>query len=264
MSILLEWMTNIFSSEERHATSRCPIRLFRSVPHNYSASLCLCVKMSNTPLPFRATHDLDIVLCVESLTAEFGKKFWEFIHLGGYQMQEKSDGTRKFYRFRNPSSMAYPDMIELFARKPDVFGEKELQGLTPIPLPDDISSLSAILLNDDYYSMMLANKVTWEGISLLTPEALIVLKAKAWMDLSDRKERGEHVDSKDVKKHRNDVLRLSAMISPDMQMKLPEVVMNEMAVFLHRLTVTRNDLDQLGIRRKPDEIIQLLSGLFGK
>ncbi len=98
----------------------------------------------------------------------------------------------------------------------------------------------------------------------MTPEALIVLKAKAWMDLSDKKERGEHVDSKDVKKHRNDVLRLSAMISPDMHMELPEVVMNEMAEFLHRLTVTRNDLVQLGIRRKPDEIIQLLSGLFGK
>ena len=222
------------------------------------------IQMSNTPFPFRATHDLDIVLCVESITAEIGKKFWEFIHHGGYQMQEKSDGTYKFYRFRNPSSMAYPDMIELFARKPDIFGKKELQGLTPIPLPDDISSLSAILLNDDYYSMMLANKVMWNGISLLTPEALIVLKAKAWMDLSDRKARGEHVDSKDVKKHRNDVLRLTAMISPDLHMELPSTVMNEMTEFLHRLTIARNDLEQLGIHRKPDEIIQLLSGLISK
>ena len=36
------------------------------------------------------------------------------------------------------------------------------------------------------------------------------------------------------------------------------------AEFLHRLTVTRNDLEQLGSRRKPDEIIQLLSVLIGK
>lgn len=222
------------------------------------------LQMAQTPFPFRATHDLDIVLCVEALTAEFGRRFWEFIRLGGYQFQEKSDGTRKFYRFRNPSSPRHPDMLELFARKPDVFNDAELQGITPIPLPENVSSLSAILLDDDYYSLMLANKVTQDGISLLTPAALIVLKAKAWMDLSDRKGRGEAVDSKDVRKHRNDVLRLTAMVSPDMRLVLRGVVAEEMTEFLRRLTITRNDLEQLGIRRKPEEILQLLRTLLGK
>ena len=220
------------------------------------------ILLSQTPFPFRATHDLDIVLCVEALTASFGKRFWEFIKLGGYQMQEKSDGTRKLYRFRNPSATGYPEMIELFARRPNVFGDTELQGLTPIPLPDDVSSLSAILLDDDYYSMMLANKVMQDGVSLLTPAALIILKAKAWMDLSDRRERGEHVDSRDVKKHRNDIFRLTAMISPDAKIELPRVMMDEMAEFLRRLSIVPNDLSQLGIRRKPDEIIQILTGLL--
>lgn len=222
------------------------------------------IQMSQTPFPFRATHDLDIVLCVEALTAAFGRSFWEFIKLGGYQIQEKSDGTRKLYRFRSPSIAEFPEMIELFARSPNVFEETELQGLTPIPLPDDVSSLSAILLDDDYYSMMLANRVTQDEVSLLTPAALIVLKAKAWMDLTDRKERGEHVDSRDVKKHRNDVLRLTAMIAPDTSIELPGVVKNEMAEFLQRLTVAPNDLSQLGIRRKPNEIVQILTGLLGE
>ena len=222
------------------------------------------VQMSHTPFPFRATHDLDIVLCVEALTANFGRRFWEFMRLGGYQMQEKGDGTRKFYRFRNPVSARYPDMIELFARRPDVFGETELHGLAPIPLPEDVSSLSAILLNDDYYSLMLANRVVQEGVSLLTPAALIVLKAKAWMDLSDRRARGERVDSRDVKKHRNDVFRLTALISPDMRMELPGVVNDEMRAFLHRLTIERKDLEQLGIHREPNDILQLLAGLLGK
>ena len=31
---------------------------------------------------------------------------------------------------------------------------------------------------------------------------LIPFKAKAWMDLTDRKEAGEHVDSKNIKKHK--------------------------------------------------------------
>ncbi len=173
------------------------------------------VQMSLTPFPFRATHDLDIVLCVEALTAEFGRRFWDFIRLGGYRIQEKSDGTGNFYRFRNPASEGYPDMLELFARRPDVFVDADLHGLTPIPLFEEVSSLSAILLDDDYYSLMLSNRMIQDGVSLLTPAALIVLKAKAWMDLSERRGRGEHVDSRDVKKHRNDVLRLSTMLSPD-------------------------------------------------
>jgi predicted nucleotidyltransferase len=220
------------------------------------------LQMSLTPFPFRATHDLDIVLCVEGLTADFGRRFWDFIRLGGYQIQEKSNGSKKFYRFKAPVSNLYPDMIELFARKPDVFGKVELQGLTPIPLPDDVSSLSAILLDDDYYSLMLANKTTQNGISLLTPPALIVLKAKAWMDLSARREKGEHIDAKDVKKHRNDILRLATMLSPDTHLLLPDAIYSDMTDFLRRLTITRNDLENLNIRRKPDEILLLLNGLL--
>ena len=81
------------------------------------------IQMSLTSFPFRATHDLDIVLCVDALTAAFGNMFWDFIRIGGYKIQEKSNGTRNFYRFRNPASDGYPDMLELFARRPDVFGD---------------------------------------------------------------------------------------------------------------------------------------------
>ena len=154
-------------------------------------------------------------------------------------------------------------MIELFARRPDVFSESILHGLTPIPLPDDVSSLSAILLDDEYYDMMLSNRVTMDGVSLLTPAALIVLKAKAWMDLSDRKARGERIDSKNVKKHRNDVLRLTAVVSPDMRMDLPDSIRNEMDELLRQLVMTRGELEQLGIRRNPEEIIQILTTVLG-
>ena len=48
---------------------------------------------------------------------------------------------------------------------------------------------------------------------------LIPFKAKAWMDLTDRKEAGEHVDSKNIKKHKNDVFRLTELI--DLRSRLP-------------------------------------------
>ena len=33
---------------------------------------------------FRATKDFDMVLIVEALTPDFGRRFWQFIHEGGY------------------------------------------------------------------------------------------------------------------------------------------------------------------------------------
>ena len=36
-------------------------------------------------LPFRATKDFDIVLCVEVVSVEFGTVFADFLEAGGYQ-----------------------------------------------------------------------------------------------------------------------------------------------------------------------------------
>lgn len=218
--------------------------------------------LSQTPFLFRATHDLDIVLCLEALSEPFGEKLWDFLHRGGYQIQGKSDGKKHFYRFRHPASPEYPAMLELFTRIPEVFRGRDLQELTPLPLSGEISSLSAILLDDDYYSLILHNRTVLNGLSVLTPEALIVLKAKAWMDLSARRAKGESIDAREVKKHRNDILRLSALLSSDNSLVLPHTIAREMADFLQCLTIDGHDLTALGILGSPDEIHDMLSALL--
>ena len=40
------------------------------------------ILMEEAGLEFRATKDLDIVLCIEALDREFGKAFWQFIQTG--------------------------------------------------------------------------------------------------------------------------------------------------------------------------------------
>lgn len=39
-----------------------------------------------------------------------------------------------------------------------------------------------------------------DGISVLSAECLIPFKAKAWLDLTERKAKGEKVDSRNIKK----------------------------------------------------------------
>ena len=101
--------------------------------------------MENEELPFRATKDIDIVLIVESITVEFGRQFWEYIKEAGYEHLNKSTGNAQFYRFTSPKSKEYPYMIEIFSKNPNFIILEDDAVLTPLPIDDEISSLSAIL-----------------------------------------------------------------------------------------------------------------------
>ena len=182
---------------------------------------------------FRATRDLDMVLIVEALTQEFGEKFWEFIESGKYRNKAANTGNPQFYRFDKPENDSYPKMIELFARTD--FKLKEMNGLTPIHIDDEVSSLSAILLNEDYYSVLLSGKVVVQELSVLRPEYLLLFKAKAFLDLSARKANGEHVDLRDIKKHKNDILRIAIEFVLEKTDALPENVHTDMKDFIEKL-----------------------------
>jgi len=69
--------------------------------------------------------------------------------------------------------------------------------LTPILLEEELSSLSAILLDDDYYQFLRNEPVILDGVSILNTPYLIPFKMKAWLDLTERRELGEKIDSRD-------------------------------------------------------------------
>jgi len=189
--------------------------------------------MEEAGLAFRATKDLDIVLHVEALTPAFGEAFWKFVEAGGYEIRQASDtGKPIFYRFQKPADARYPAMVELFARAPDGLQLVEGSQLTPIPLDEGVSSLSAILLDEAYYAFIMAGRREVNGLPWVGEDRLIPLKAIAWLDLSARKEEGAKVDAKDVRKHLNDVLRLSQLLTPATRIPLVEKIGADMTRFL--------------------------------
>jgi hypothetical protein len=204
--------------------------------------------MSNAGLRFRATRDLDIVLCIEALDREFGEAFWSFVHTAGYGQCEVAREGRRFYRFQNPSNDTYPEMLELFARTPDALVISVDSHLTPIPIGNDVSSLSAILLNDDYYRWIHDGRIELEGLPIVRAEHIIPLKARAWIDLRDRKKAGEKVDRRSIKKHKNDVFRLAQIVDPEYMASLPNTLDADMRKFVEEVALDRPDLKSLGIR----------------
>jgi len=149
----------------------------------------------------RVTKDIDIILIVEALSPEFVVEFWKFIEAGSYEIKEKGESERKYYRFTKPGKEEFPYQIELFSRNPDLLDLKDGTHLTPIPVSNGAPSLSAILLDDDYYKYTLDHSRDEADIHIANTEALICLKAKAVLDLSKRKGNGENVSDKEIRKH---------------------------------------------------------------
>jgi hypothetical protein len=207
--------------------------------------------MEEAGLEFRATKDLDVVLHVEALTSAFGVTFWRFIDAGGYEIRQASDtGKPTFYRFQRPTDNSFPVMVELFCRAPDSLRTIENGQLTPIGFDEAVSSLSAILLDDAYYAFIMAGRREVDGLPWVGEDRLIPLKAVAWLDLSARREQGEQVDARNIRKHANDVLRLSQLLTPATRIELDEKIAGDMRRFLATAaTDTSLDPKALGLGR---------------
>ncbi|MBO6577092.1 MAG: nucleotidyl transferase AbiEii/AbiGii toxin family protein [Rhodothermales bacterium] len=219
------------------------------------------IEMTAAGLDFRATKDLDIVLWVEALDATFVSAFWDFVRAGEYQQREKSSGGRQFYRFVKPVKTEYPFMLELFSREPDSIDVASGGTLTPLPMAEEVSSLSAILMDQTYYNFVRAGRIETEGLPVIGASHLIPLKARAWLDLSARKEAGEQVDSKSIKKHKNDVFRLFQIVRKSEQPP-PEIVQSDMAQFLRRMESEEISLKALGVEGSLDEILSGLKDVY--
>ena len=220
--------------------------------------------MSEDGLDFRATRDIDMVLIVESLTPEFGRRFWEYVKAAGYEHRNKSTGEPQFYRFSKPSSREYPYMIELLSGRVDAIELPEDAVLTPLPLDDEISSLSAILMDADYYQFLREGKTVLNDIPVLDAAHLIPFKAKAWLDLTERNRNGEHVDSKNIRKHKNDVFRLSILLTSDIRVILSAAIRSDLEKFFSAMEAETIDLKAFGIRsQSQQEILQKLKTIYG-
>ena len=237
--------------------------LFREHFKNYTDNYFLIggsacdIAMEEFGESFRTTKDLDIVICIEALNNEFVKSFWDFIIKGGYKNQQKSTGKKLFYRFSKPENSEFPFMLELFSRLPDTLQHNSSKNLTPIPVEENVSSLSAIILDDEYYNFIQKGKLVDDFISYIAPEYIIPLKTRAWQDLSDRKNAGESISLRQIKKHKNDVFRIFRIVNPETKIELYESMKKNINIFLDRASEDKPDLKMLGYRsNNVDEIIK--------
>ena len=218
------------------------------------------ILMTEAGTDFRATKDIDMILIMEARYKEFAHIFWEFIMEGGYRFGWKNSEKAHFYRFTEPRS-GYPAMIELFSREPNYINFIP-DGIIPIHIDEDTSSLSAILLNDDYYKFMLTGRRVVSGISVLDTEHLIPFKMYAWLDLKDRKARGEHVNERDLKKHKYDVFRLLQIARRDNKIETNGIVRENIIRFMEEIRMENIPFIQLLLPFEMQEALAYLGEIY--
>jgi hypothetical protein len=191
-------------------------------------------------LPFRGTKDLDVILHLEALTPGFGKIFWNFIKVGGYEIKQKSNGSPRLYRFQKPTEEDFPWMVELLSRLPETVKLFEGSHLSPIPMEEDISDMSAILLDREYYDFVIVGSKTNDGLTWIAEDCLIPLKALAWLNLTKSQEAGENVRSGDIRKHLEDVISLSSLLSPQLRVNVAIKIAADLKEFIARIDVKKH------------------------
>lgn len=223
------------------------------------------ILLDSVGLDFRTTKDFDMILIVdklnEELNEEFVRVFWDFIKKGKYQGIEQGEVFNNFYRFVKPKTENYPTMIELFSKSQ--LPEDENYHITPIHISEDVSSLSAIVLDNDYYDLLINGVEIIDDISIISAPYLILFKAKAWLDLTQRKAEGKvHVNSRDIEKHRKDVIRLWSTLEPGQVIDINDTVRGHFSQFLLQLKDENKDIQQIVPETSLEEVISDLSSLF--
>ncbi len=226
--------------------------------------------VSASQLRGRATKDVDMII-TETINKEFLSSFWNFIKAGGYKVAQKISDEKvikTFYRFIKPENKDYPEYIELFSRVPDNIDLPESVRIVHIDNNDYLSSFSAIILDDDYYNFSLMHTSIIDGVSIADAYALIVLKAKAYVNNLEAKQNGVSIDQIDIDKHKKDIYRLSFVIDDERNISVPASIKNDLRKFLSLIETAPIATKQISKTINVSEVTQnefkeLIEKVFG-
>ncbi|WP_125763987.1 hypothetical protein [Levilactobacillus mulengensis] len=199
---------------------------------------------------FRATQDYDMVVIFESTTDDFAKHFRAFILENHYFVCETGTDTNKqkvYYRYKlNPQTGNddVPKQIELFSRIPLKYQLDLPTETTPLHYEEG-PSLSAIVLDDNYYQLLKNCQELVGDVSVLSIPGLIFFKAKAHLDIVQRLSEGKKISHRaDKSKHFKDVCRLCDLLSREESFKIasvPVACQNDLRSFI---TIVESETDK--------------------
>lgn len=208
----------------------------------------------------KATFDIDLVLLTNN-SVELSQRIKQYITDGKYDIQVGEKDRYKYYRFNNPKEENFAKEIELFASNENKLELDDKQRILPIDPEEGLYSLSAIMLDPEYFEMIKSNINKSTEAPCTNTQATIMLKMSAFYDLKKRE------DNK-WKKHRRDILKLSLLLTGEEEIKLIGRMKEDFDSFIQHL---KEELDQKSIKSFADglpiykeQVIEILEKVFHK
>ena len=215
---------------------------------------------------FRATKDLDIVVLVDKGASGFARALWSFVANNGYNCWKHAEEACSYYRFVLPKSSpgitSLPEQIELFARHPDFSLEDETSEIAPLPFDEDVSSLTAIILDDGYYEFIRNHVSMVDGVPLLKAVHIIPLKMRAHIDLNRKHKAGRYINDKNLVKHRSDVAKLSLLLFPTDKLLLEGTMRDDAKAFITDFDSYVQRQTNRKERRKLEDSLEVLKSVY--
>lgn len=172
----------------------------------------------------KATYDIDLVLLTNN-SLEMSKRIKKYIKEGDYKIQIGEKDQYRYYRFIEPKKDNFAKEIELFASNENDLKLEDSQRIIPIDPDEGLYSLSAIMLDQEYFEMIKEN-VDKTGVAPCTNvQATIILKMSAFYDL---KNRGEDK----WKKHRRDIFKLALLLTGEEKLELKGRMLKDFNSFI--------------------------------
>jgi len=233
--------------------------------------LATVLTLEDRGLPARATKDVDMIIICQPESKFYMRRFWEFIKAGGYKLwkpDNEEDTHPCFYRFVKPDSREFPLQVELFSKVPEYVEVPEGVHIVHIPMEGYTSSFSAIIMDDAYYDFAVEHSEIVGDIRILKPEALVVLKAVAYLENLRRKQQGGDVDQKDIDKHKKDIYRLAYVFDGSERFEVNDTIKERLRAFVSE--VANSPIDGKNMMRGQGipamgmaEFTALLGDVFG-
>lgn len=185
----------------------------------------------------KATFDIDLVLLTNN-SIEMSQRIKQYIKEGDYKIQIGKKEQYKYYRFLEPQKENFAKEIELFALNENDLDLEDSQRIIPIDPEEGLYSLSAIMLDPEYFKMI-KNNIDKSGRAPCTnTQATMMLKMSAFYDLRNR-------NDKKWKKHRRDILKLVLLLTGDEHIELTGRMKQDFETFMEHV---KNELDQKAIK----------------
>ena len=80
-------------------------------------------------------------------------------------------------------------------------------------------------------------------------DRLIPLKALAWMEMNERVRQGAGIKAKEINKHLDDVVQLSALLSPRQVIEIPEKLRTDLRLFVQTVIELNQPLKTQAMQR---------------